>query len=43
MIPRNFNLPPGVTEDDIDPPEDDEEDRRLDAADHENDIERNDV
>lgn len=38
MTPRNFNLPPGVEPEDIDPPETDE-DRRLDAADHERDIE----
>lgn len=41
MNPRNFNLPPGVTPEDIDPPEAFEgaEDRALDAADRDRDIE----
>jgi hypothetical protein len=41
MNPRTFNLPPGVTPDDIDPPEhdEDEQDREADAADHKRDME----
>lgn len=37
---RNYNLPPGVTIDDVDPPENPEsdEDRRIQAEEHKADV-----